>query len=58
MKVLDMSSIEPKEKNKIMKEVEIMQSLTHPYIIKISDHYEKKGKYVIVMSYADSIHLK
>lgn len=59
MKEINTASVNSQEMESVKKEVEVMKKLNHPYIIKIKDHFfmQKNGKYIIIMTYADSIRL-
>jgi serine/threonine protein kinase len=57
MKEINTTSVESQEMEAVKAEVGIMKKLNHPYIIKIKDHFfmQKNGKYIIIMTFAESI---
>ena len=58
MKEISIPDSNEKQMTSVANEVEAMLKLSHPNIIKIKDHFSTgAGKYVIIMTYAESMHL-
>lgn len=53
LKIIDMSSLTPRQQKSTRAEVDILQQVSHPHIIKFYDSYIKELKLHIVMEYAD-----
>ena len=57
IKGIDLSKMPESEKKEALKEAKILESLSHPCIIKFREVYKTKKYLCIVMDYADGIFL-
>ena len=53
IKEVRLSALGPKERDEAKREINVLKSLSHPYIVKYIEDFQENGNLYIVMDYAD-----